>query len=1843
MTSQCSVEMLELALAGELPPQREEILQCHLDECEACVAALEQMAGGDEAGCREAAALLTGDEIDQAIPSREEGSDVDFTVEHLEPSDEPGVLGRLGGYDVLRVLGHGGMSVVLKAHDRELNRYIAIKVLAPHLAQSSLAKKRFIREAQAAAAVVHPHVIAIHQVQPNGRLPFLAMPLVAGESLAQRLAAQGPLELKETLRIGMQAAAGLAAAHEQGLVHRDVKPANILLEKGVERAVLTDFGLARAADDVSMTRWGIIAGTPQYMSPEQARGEPLDARSDLFSLGSVLYEMATGVSPFRADSTMATLRRLIDDPPPALASLNAELPPWFIGVVNRLLEKDPAKRFSSAKEVSELLEGCLAHLQQPNNVSLPANVSGTLRVPKGSGTRSVPDTLLSVIDIWNRRTILFKGILAMLSAMVIGLLALVAAQSTDPPDVSGNWHGEAWGQVELKQTAPGEYTGTYTVTVAKEKGPGNINLKWSRIERRFNGTWREGEDDRFGDLSVHLVGKEIHGALTTSDKSKINPATPRLADLAWVRDEHPSPGAAPEREVSQSHKTPSAAVGIDKQPGRTPNDLPLRFGGAIKRVQRFRPNFQVQTLACSPDGKTIAVSNVGPTLLTELTVPQATTVMAGEWRPLVELFDAETGKTLLSLKLTTSAEDTVLTADSFYWCPFVGRKRIPYFEVKSLTFSPDGSLIAVGTNLGQVKLFDSHSGQLVRSLDDKEGKKTSEGLNRLARAMGSVASLAFSPDGSLLAMAGGAFDDKRSSSPFDEDRSAKRGTAPGRLKVWDVATGSPKHDLVGHDSVSGVAFSPDGNFLASAGSWLNENEKGTGVTVKGEGVIIWSAWTGAKLRVINRPPSCGTQSVAFSPDSKLIAIGSQNYNNGRVTSDPNVCVAQVLSPITLWQRTVNISAEPVAFSPDGKNLLVGCGGVSMQFLDTQTGEQTLEVPRTEIYPQAYWMEFAIAAHAPALVISATDSDRREPGFVTLWSIRGRDETDGSRSPPLPKTAGIIPQRLHHFPTADAVGTIACSPDGKLLAIGYGIPAFATPPDHKPAAPPRGWKPSAAILDAQTGKTLVSLKLTSADEDALFSTAKQAPNFQVEALAFSPDGRMLAVGTSLGQVKLYSAHSGELVQSLDDKEGKQADKNISDGLKPLARAIGSVASLAFSPDGHLLAVAGSSFDEGPAEANLSPGHGQLKVWDLKTGKLKPDLGGQGCGKAVAFSPDGNLLAAAGTWYAPGELGSGATIWNCRTGEKVRSIKSRNYGFTCRVAFSTDSKHVAFGTFFHGDGGSSVTPLDLADALTGARKELRSLSGWVDAMAFWPDSGHIAVLCNEQSMQFLDPETGKLNHEIGPPDAAQGGRWHAFAVAPRVYMLAIGGIDAEKQNFVEVWGTRTGAVAKPETAASAEETAAKPADNAKPVEKPSGKSTQPAVGAEASASHGPVEISGHVVDAATGRTVTEFEVQGGAVDGKNPSKIIWGFWSQRPGANLTGEFGVTLNWSAGQRARIVAGGYVSQPVLTEPPKSGTTKIDGLLIAMKRGRQLSGHVFDYTGKPVKDAGVYVVGNPTINLTGGKAMKQFGPDIAEDKVAARFATDAQGAFTVTGVDGDGQRLAITSAALDLWVVPIPQGGDASQNLEIRLPQPGRLVVHYDIAGAPQKAKIFRQLHIWEMPAWAGVGNEVYDPIQQHVENVLDNLPPGAYTIDRCKDLDHWQKAMLDRRTIKIESGKTTVTDFVRPKGAPITGQVTGLDQLGAAQANPLGVDVEVLSVEGGWMDQQHFDALKLKPGDKPADGRFTTERIPPGRYKVKAHIGDFLSPTFEGEVLVTVPEAGLPEPVKIRLSNAESRNPGN
>lgn len=296
-----------------------------------------------------------------------------ISLDFLEPASHPELLGRLGRFNIERVIGAGGMGVVFKAHDGELHRSVAVKVLAPHLANSAAARRRFAREAQAAAAVIHPNVIPIHNVESDGKLPYLVMQYVAGESLQTRVDRLGPLPIADVLRIAQQTAAGLAAAHAQGLIHRDVKPANILLEESIDRVVLSDFGLARTVDDASLTRTGIVTGTPHYMSPEQASGEAIDCRSDQFSLGCVLYFMLTGRAPFRAETAMGVLNRICHHPHRPVSQINAAVPRELARVVDRLLAKQAGARFESAAACEAELSRLLSALQ-----------SGRLRIVRDS-------------------------------------------------------------------------------------------------------------------------------------------------------------------------------------------------------------------------------------------------------------------------------------------------------------------------------------------------------------------------------------------------------------------------------------------------------------------------------------------------------------------------------------------------------------------------------------------------------------------------------------------------------------------------------------------------------------------------------------------------------------------------------------------------------------------------------------------------------------------------------------------------------------------------------------------------------------------------------------------------------------------------------------------------------------------------------------------------------------------------------------------------------------------------------------------------------------------------------------------------------------------------------------------------------------------------------------------------------------------------------------------------------------------------------------------------------------------------------------------------------------------
>ena len=233
------------------------------------------------------------------------------------------------------------------------------------------ARKRFEREGKSVASVAHEHVVPVFGVAEQNGNPFIVMQYVPGGSLGERIESQGSFDSADVVRIAMQIAKGLAAAHAQGIVHRDVKPGNVLLESNGHRAMVTDFGLARVADAASFTRSDTIAGTPQFMSPEQAKGDVLDERSDLFSLGSVMYAACTGRPPFRSETIFGVIKKVCESEPRPIRDINPKIEPWLVSFISRLHQKNRDNRFRSAEEVAEILSKELAHMQSPVSVAQP--------------------------------------------------------------------------------------------------------------------------------------------------------------------------------------------------------------------------------------------------------------------------------------------------------------------------------------------------------------------------------------------------------------------------------------------------------------------------------------------------------------------------------------------------------------------------------------------------------------------------------------------------------------------------------------------------------------------------------------------------------------------------------------------------------------------------------------------------------------------------------------------------------------------------------------------------------------------------------------------------------------------------------------------------------------------------------------------------------------------------------------------------------------------------------------------------------------------------------------------------------------------------------------------------------------------------------------------------------------------------------------------------------------------------------------------------------------------------------------------------------------------------------
>ena len=361
----------------QLSDEQAAIIGDHVASCPVCATEFERLASEDEwlerhddpeSGVND----VTRQELISRLRHR---GMLTAQPETMDSSSAPSrQLLLIPGYEEMQVVGEGGMGIVYKAFNSTLKRTEAVKTLAPHLVGNATARQRFIREARAVAAISDDHVVRVYSVGDSEGIPFMAMEFIDGESLQDVIDQHGPLSAVSLVRIALQVARGLAAAHAQGVVHRDIKPSNILLVKGCERAYITDFGLARVLDEAQVTRTGVISGTPEFMSPEQAKGGVPDEKSDLFSLGVLIYAMGAGYSPFRAETALGVIGRVTEHEPRWLTDVNPNIESWLSALVERLLAKSPGDRIQSAEEVARRLERFLAHLQQPANVPVPEAV-----------------------------------------------------------------------------------------------------------------------------------------------------------------------------------------------------------------------------------------------------------------------------------------------------------------------------------------------------------------------------------------------------------------------------------------------------------------------------------------------------------------------------------------------------------------------------------------------------------------------------------------------------------------------------------------------------------------------------------------------------------------------------------------------------------------------------------------------------------------------------------------------------------------------------------------------------------------------------------------------------------------------------------------------------------------------------------------------------------------------------------------------------------------------------------------------------------------------------------------------------------------------------------------------------------------------------------------------------------------------------------------------------------------------------------------------------------------------------------------------------------------------------
>jgi eukaryotic-like serine/threonine-protein kinase len=741
-------------IRGDLPEPRQAVLAEHVGDCPGCQGRMESLAtGGDPAvsdvvrhidkvappsnsaywrALNQAEAAVT-----QSFGELDLSTSGELKLDFLQPLDKAGRIGRLSGFEVIKVLGRGGMGVVLEGFDPVLNRYVALKVLDPQLASNDLARQRFCREAQSAAKVSHDNLVAVHQVADDGSsgLPYLVMQLVAGESLDQRLRRVGRLSVCEVVRIGMQTAAGLAAAHAQNLIHRDIKPGNILLEAGTEKVKLTDFGLAKATEDLRLTRSGFVAGTPLYMAPEQARGDEIDPRADLFSLGSVLYEALAGKPPFEGKTPLAVLRRVADEAHPPLRKVNPEVPDWLEETIDRLLAKDPNDRYQSATEVTEVFACHLSELGILSPLEVPETPCGLAwsspRSPKA------------------RRKVCMKTVAALLTVFLVGGVVggigvwELAPKRTErvevpvvtPPVIGGAQPAVAEDSLKSKFVLPGKAGAILSAALTPDGKTLATGIESGRIS-----LWDvAGQKVRF-DMHPPMADQQpAHRGVVwavdfSADGSQLISAGDDSMVMVW--------------EVASGKRVKALPVGNSiRSAAVSPSGGWVAVGDRVGTVRVFdlaedrlvldyQQGSTVNGVAFTRDGLTLASAGTDGSVII-FDIPgnrNRFTLTAGHSGPVYGLAFSPDGERLA----TAGWDRTVIIWNTRDGIPI--KKFTAHDEgVWAVTFAPCGKVLATVGQDGKIKVWDAETGQE---------------LARFGGHRGTVHTIRFNEDGSQLITGG---------------------------------------------------------------------------------------------------------------------------------------------------------------------------------------------------------------------------------------------------------------------------------------------------------------------------------------------------------------------------------------------------------------------------------------------------------------------------------------------------------------------------------------------------------------------------------------------------------------------------------------------------------------------------------------------------------------------------------------------------------------------------------------------------------------------------------------------------------------------------------------------------------------------------------------------------------------------------------------------------------------------------------------------------------------------------------------------------------------------------------